>query len=85
MGHITYTVGTVFKDHPWEVNTLVFVHGWSLITGSFIQKIRIWDSESVFALDRELLFQGGLWHRFNYMGKLEGLKTLLINVDDMHA
>ena len=29
----------MFKDHPCEVNNLVFVHMWSSITGSLRQKM----------------------------------------------
>ena len=55
----TYTVKSVFKDLSWEVNNLVYVHGRSLIAGSFIQKIsKVY--KSMAAIDRELLFQGGL-------------------------
>ena len=51
------------------MNNLVFVHRWSLIVGSFIQKISIWETKSTVAIDRELLFQGGLYHRFDCLLK----------------
>ena len=34
---------------------MVVVHRWSLITGSFVHKMRNWGIKSVVALDRELL------------------------------
>ena len=40
----------------------VFAHRWSLITGSFMQKIRNWEIYSVIVIDRELLNKGGLNH-----------------------
>ena len=43
-----YTVQPVYKDHPWEENNMVFVHGWSFI--AFMQKI--------------IKIKGGLKHRF---------------------
>ena len=55
--HVNCTVKPVLKDHPWEVNKLVFVHRWSLIAGSFKQKISIWETKSIVAIDRELLFK----------------------------
>ena len=49
----------MFKDHQWGVTNLVFVHRWSLIAGSFIQKMSTLEIESVGAIDRELLNKGG--------------------------
>ena len=37
-----FTVEPVYKDHPREHNTMVFVQRWSLITGSFMQKMSNW-------------------------------------------
>ena len=50
--------------HGKSLNNLVFVHRWSLITGSFRQKMSNWGIKSVIAIDRELLYKGGLKHRF---------------------
>ena len=51
-----YTAGPVYKDHPWEHNTMVFIHRWSLIQDSFMQKMSNWDTQSVVAIDRKSLF-----------------------------
>ena len=56
----------MFKDHTWEENNLVFVQRWSLIAGSFMQKMSYWKINSVVAKDRELLYKGCLKHRFDF-------------------
>ena len=56
-----HTVQPVFKDHPLEETNLVFVHMWSLITGSFMQKMSHWEIKSVVTIDNvELLNKDGL-------------------------
>ena len=55
-----YTVQPVFKDQPLEEINLVFVHRWSLISGSFMQKMRNLEIKSVVAIDMELLYKGGV-------------------------
>ena len=61
------TVQPLFKDHPWEENILVFIHRWSLITGSCMQKMSHSEIKSVFAIDREFLNKGGfLAHVYLY-------------------
>ena len=51
------TVQPVFNSHQWEESNLVFV---CLIAGSFMQKVSYWEIKSVVAIDRELLYKGGL-------------------------
>ena len=58
-------VQPVIKDLPWEELKLVFIHMWSLITGSFMQKMSNWYVKCVVAIDSELLNKGGLKHRFD--------------------
>ena len=55
----SYTFQPVYKDHLRKENSLAFVHRWSLITGSFMQKMINWEIKSV-VIDRELLNKGGL-------------------------
>ena len=57
LGH---TVKPVYKDHPWECNNMVFVHWWSLIAESFMQKMSNWETKSVVAIEIESLFLGVL-------------------------
>ena len=56
---LVYIVNPVFKDHLREENDLVFVHRWSLITGSCMQNMSNWGIKRVVAIDRELLNKGG--------------------------
>ena len=50
----------MFRDHPLEENYMVFVHIWSLIAVSFVQKMSNLDFKSVVAKDKELPYKGGL-------------------------
>ena len=54
------TVQSVFKDHPLEENNQVFIHRWSFIAGSLMQKMNNREFKIVFAIGREILLKGGL-------------------------
>ena len=47
-------------DQLWEEKNLVFVHGWSLITESFKQKLINLEIKSEAAIDKDLITKGGL-------------------------
>ena len=68
-------INTVYKDHPWEHNMMVVVHRWSLIAVPFMQKINNWETKGMVAIDRKLLFQCGLQHRFDYVAILRGAQV----------
>ena len=67
-GHDHTIIRTVFKkrsyNNQWEHDNMVFVHRWSLIAASFMQKRSNWEFKNVVHIERELLFQSGLEQMF---------------------
>ncbi len=56
---LTYTVKSVYNDHPWDSKILVVVDRWLLLKGNFSNEYSNWDFKMVVVVDRWSLFRDG--------------------------